>query len=69
MNKTLAIFVNDDYLTAAIQPLKDKFSLLFTNDEKKFPFYFYINPPIAVSTTGLTTKPTFATTRVFLQAT
>ena len=44
MNKTLAIFVNDDYLTAAIQPLKDKFSLLFTNDEKKFPFYFYINP-------------------------
>lgn len=44
MNKTLAVFVNDDYLTAAIQPLKDKFSLLFTNDEKKFPFYFYINP-------------------------
>ena len=44
MNKTLAIFVNDDYLIAAIQPLKDKFSLLFTNDEKKFPFYFYINP-------------------------
>ena len=44
MNKTLAVFVNDDYLIAAIQPLKDKFSLLFTNDEKKFPFYLYINP-------------------------
>ena len=44
MNKTLAVFVNDDYLTVAVQPLKDKFSLLFTNDEKKFPLYFYINP-------------------------
>ncbi|MCQ2974432.1 MAG: hypothetical protein MJ211_06425 [Bacteroidales bacterium] len=44
MNKTLSIFVNDDYLVVAVQPLKDKFSLLFTNDEKKFPLYFYINP-------------------------
>lgn len=43
MNKTLAVFVYDDYLAAAIQPLKDKFWLLFTNNEKKFPFYFYIN--------------------------
>lgn len=44
MNNKLAIFVNDDYLTAAIEPLKEKFTVIGDREEKKFYFYFYINP-------------------------
>ncbi len=44
MNKKLAIFVNDDYLVAAIEPLKEKFTVIGDKEEKKFYLYFYINP-------------------------
>lgn len=43
MNNTLAIYIEQDYLIAGIEPLKGKFKLLTKRGIDKFPFYFFVD--------------------------
>ena len=56
MNKTLALFFNDDYLAAAVQPVDGKFTILSSTDDKKFYFYFYTVPTSATVEFGFDYK-------------
>ena len=44
MEKLLALYFNDDYLQAAVQPFQGKFSILSATDDNRYYFYFRINP-------------------------
>lgn len=44
MDKTLALFFNDDYFIAGVEPFKGKFRLITKQGMDKFPLYFYIDP-------------------------
>ena len=43
MNKTLAIFIDEDYLIAATEPYLGKFVRISKRGNDKFPFYFFID--------------------------
>jgi hypothetical protein len=43
MNKTLALFIGDDYLIAGVEPLLGKFTQLSKRGINKFPLYFFID--------------------------
>jgi hypothetical protein len=44
MEKLLALFFNGDFLEAAVQPFKGKFSVVASTDDNKYYFYFRVNP-------------------------
>lgn len=44
MNKSSAFFITHDFISAAVKPFKDKFTLLSPECDDAYYLYFYINP-------------------------
>lgn len=44
MEKLLALFFNDDFLKAAVQPIEGNFSIISPSGDNKYSFYFKVNP-------------------------